>query len=56
MAVRGRAFLSEHAEDNRSRYNKGGLAQRVRPEVAGAMTGSGVIRRLALIEWRITLR
>ncbi len=28
MAVRGRAFLSEHADDNRSRYNKGGLAQR----------------------------
>jgi hypothetical protein len=22
--VRGRAFLSEHADDNRSRYNKGG--------------------------------
>jgi hypothetical protein len=26
MAVRGRAFLSEHADHNRSRYNKGGLA------------------------------
>jgi hypothetical protein len=25
MAVRGRAFLSEHADDNRSRYNKDGL-------------------------------
>jgi hypothetical protein len=27
MAVRGRAFLSEHTDDNRFRYDKGGLAE-----------------------------
>jgi hypothetical protein len=31
MAVRGRAFLSEHAEDILFRYYKGGLAQRNPP-------------------------
>ena len=29
MAVRGRAFLSEHPEDNRSRYYKGGQSESV---------------------------
>jgi len=27
MAVRGRAFLSEHANDNRSRYYKGAISE-----------------------------
>ena len=31
MAVRGRLFLSEHANDIRIRYYKGGLAQRNPP-------------------------
>ena len=30
------------------------LAQRVRPEVAGPMTSSGVIYRLSAMEWRVT--
>jgi hypothetical protein len=29
IAVRGRAFLSEHADDIRFRYYKGGLAKRL---------------------------
>src|SRR4051812_28341780 len=35
-AIRGRPFLTEHADNNRSRYYKGGLAE-------------GVIRRLWLL-------
>src|SRR5580700_2946824 len=35
MAVRGRAFLSEHADDNRSRYDKGGLSA-AKPTLYGA--------------------
>jgi len=34
MAVRGRPFLSEHADDNRFRYYKGGLTQRNPPLTA----------------------
>ena len=34
MAVRGRAFLSEHADDNRICYYKGGLAERNPPLLA----------------------
>src|SRR5215203_5821845 len=33
IAVRGRAFLSEQAHDNRIRYYKGGLAKRNPPSV-----------------------
>jgi len=36
MAVRGRAFLSEHADDNRFRYYKGGLSE-TKPTVVETM-------------------
>ena len=42
MAVCGRAFLSERAEDNRSRYYKGGLAAKRRnpPMLCGGFRGA----------------
>ena len=39
MAVRGRAFLSEHANDIRIRYYKGGLAEGVTRRFRGRQTG-----------------
>jgi hypothetical protein len=41
MAVRGRAFLSEHADDIRSRYDKGGLAKRNPPAARAETAGYG---------------
>ena len=41
MAVRGRAFLSEHADNNRSRYHKGGLNE-VKPTDWASMIDDGI--------------
>ena len=38
MAVRGRAFLSEHADDKRFCFYKGGLAEGVTRHLIAAMT------------------
>ena len=43
-AVRGRAFLSEHADDKRFRYDKGGLAEGVTHRQARGREQNGGLR------------
>jgi hypothetical protein len=53
MAVRGRAFLSEHADDKRFCYYKGGLAKRNPPfdrrDAADYAFGQSALRASLLI-------